>query len=59
MSSEDTADQEDLVCAVVIYRVCRLMKVLKLCVFKSYKFSVNSIINPNLLFSTDMTVNIN
>jgi hypothetical protein len=25
MSSEDTADQEDFVCAVVIYKVCRLV----------------------------------
>jgi hypothetical protein len=44
-TSEDIEDWEDLVCAVVICRVCRLVKVLQLFVVTSYKRS--PIINPN------------
>jgi hypothetical protein len=36
-TSEDTAEWEDFVFAVVIYGVCRLVKVLYLCVATRYK----------------------
>jgi hypothetical protein len=41
---------EDLVLALLIFKVCSLVKLLKLFVVRSYKLSINSIINRNPVF---------
>jgi hypothetical protein len=43
------AGQEGLVCAVMISRVCKLVRVLSLFVAVSPKFSVNPNINPKCM----------
>jgi hypothetical protein len=50
-TGEDRTNWEDLVCAVVICRICRLVSVLLLFVVTSYKRSKSSIINPNPMSS--------
>jgi hypothetical protein len=42
-------DLEDSAFAAVICRMCRLVKVLHLFVVKSYKLSINPIVNPSLV----------
>jgi hypothetical protein len=47
-TGEDTAEQtEELVCAVVNYRVCELAIALQFFVVTIWKYSINPITNPN------------
>jgi hypothetical protein len=54
-TSEDTADWEDLVGAVVNCRVCELAIALQLVVVTICKCAVNSIINSNLVYHHSIT----
>lgn len=47
MTGEDVADWGNLVCAVVISKVYKSVRLLEILVVTSYKHPLNSIIKPN------------
>jgi hypothetical protein len=49
-TGEDTADWDDLACAVVIFKVYKSVRLLELLVSTSCKGSAVSIISPNPMF---------
>jgi hypothetical protein len=50
-TGEDAADWENLMCAVAICKVYKSVGLLELLVLMSYMRPINSVIDPNLMFT--------